>query len=420
MTSRPFPIVQMVTETARKRVLRRPRHPFAIKHKPYAIAPFCIAPVLPGETLKEFNWQANAVTDPIRSPLLGWHLEYYWFYCKMRDLPETEADALTAMMITPNRSMTDIDDITSDLKYYHAGTAGNINYTKLCVQSIVEYWFKGQNQSAFGVLIDGLPAAEIPTGSWMDSSQTATGAAAVDFNVDLNADTTIKASEVEKAMEQYQLLRMQGLTAQSYEEFLMSYGVSLPQTEVLRPELLRYVKLWQLPANTVEPTTGVPTSAVRWVVQERADKDRFFKEPGFIVGLSCARPKVYRGNQTGSLVHTLNSVYDWLPASMRGSSQVGRKLIDNANALLTGITEDYWVDVRDLFLYGDQFVNFALTDTDMGLIAYPTAGLGYRTMTETEVDKLFSGANKKVRQDGIASFSILGEITDPTPTNDRV
>ena len=81
------------------RVMRSPRHSFIVEHRPFEITPFFIAPVLPGETLKNLLWQARAVTKPIKQPLVGWWLEYYMFYVKMRDL--TDRDTLTAMLLDP-------------------------------------------------------------------------------------------------------------------------------------------------------------------------------------------------------------------------------------------------------------------------------------------------------------------------------
>lgn len=406
----------IVQDTPRqRREPRAPQHPFAVKHNPYQLAPFCIVPVRPGETLKNFTWSARAVSDPVKSALVGWHLEYYWFYVKFRDMQI--ADALTDMMITPDRSMTDVDDPTTDAKYYHAGTAGNINFTKECVKVITEWWFRNDGEAWDSATINGLPAASVNQNSWFDSITDTTTMTALDPSLTVGVDDVIKGSEVEELMRKWELLRMTGLTVQTYEEYLASHGVGQAQTEVLRPELLRYVKMWQYPSNTVEPTTGVPSSALSWTVQERADKDRYFKEPGFIIGITCARPKVYRSKQVGSLAHLMNRVYDWLPQSLAGDDGRGLKLIDNANALLSNSpTTDFWVDMADLFVYGDQFVNFTLTDTDMGLVASPATGSIYPTyLTYTMVQALFQGTSYNVRQDGKATFNILGGVHDAFP-----
>ena len=54
------------------RVMRRPVHTFQLRQRPFAITPFMIAPVLPGETMKNLLLQSRAVTDPIKNPLVGW------------------------------------------------------------------------------------------------------------------------------------------------------------------------------------------------------------------------------------------------------------------------------------------------------------------------------------------------------------
>ena len=71
---------EIVNAAKMGRKLRRPEHPFILRHKPWQIQPFLIAPVIPGETMSNLLMQARVVTDPINNPLIGWHIEYYYFY----------------------------------------------------------------------------------------------------------------------------------------------------------------------------------------------------------------------------------------------------------------------------------------------------------------------------------------------------
>lgn len=412
--ARPVVSVQNVPQVRRK--LRSPKHPFAVRHKPYAIVPFCIAPVLPGETLQAFTYQSRAVGDPVKSPFVGAHLEHYFFYCKFRDLAPAVSTALQEMMIDPNRVMTDIDDVVTSEEFYHPGTAGNINFTKECYKSIVEWWFRndGELWDDFQIGPD-YSAAQIQTTAWLDGLRINQDLEDVDPVLTVGGDDSIKGSEIEDTLRQWEILRYQGLTVQTYEEFLMSYGVKMAATEVNKPELLRYTKAWVYPSNTVEPTTGVPSSAWSWSVQERADKDRYFKEPGFIVGLTCCRPKVYRSKQVGSATALMNNVFSWLPATLRDRDPaVAQRLIDSANAFLVGQASQYWVDFADLFLYGDQFINFALNEADAGLVPLPDAQSLWQYPLESMVDALFVNAEPKkyIRQDGIVNFQILGGVEE--------
>ena len=75
------------------RVLRRPQHPFQIRTRPWLLQPFFIAPVLPGETMENCLIQFRSVTDPIKSPLVGWWAEYYLFYVRHRDLQKQGTDS---------------------------------------------------------------------------------------------------------------------------------------------------------------------------------------------------------------------------------------------------------------------------------------------------------------------------------------
>ena len=175
---------------------------------------------------------------------------------------------------------------------------------------------------------------------------------------------------------------------------------------------------WSYPSNTINPENGTPSSAVSWSIAERADKDRFFAEPGFIIGVSVARPKVYMGKQRESASHLLNDAFSWLPAVMREQAETSLKQVAQGTGPLGGLhtANAYWVDIRDLFLYGDQYVNFALTETDAGLVALPsTSNSLSRYASEADVDALFASDTRElVRSDGIINMTILGTQIDQT------
>lgn len=414
--------IMMADAPRTRRKGRYPNHTFQIRTRPFAITPFMVAPVLPGETLDHLLLQARAVTDPIKNPLVGWWLEHYFFYVKHRDLAESAE--FQTMMLNPDWSNANVDDPTSSQWFYHPGTAGNINWAKLAYIRVVETFFRDDGDAWNTYLIGEYAAAQIKQQTWLDSMRTVTADDTYDETLTVGGDDSFTMRELEAKQRMWQLQQMQGLTNQSYEEFLATYGVQLPKAELNEPELIRAVTNWQYPSNTVEPTTGVPSSAVSWVVNERADKNRFFKEPGVILGLTVARPKVYLSKQNGSAISQLNDVWSWLPATLQQNTQHSQKLVDNANALLAAQTTDYWIDVRDLFLYGDQWVNFSLSLTNGSFVALPTAAAQLRYPTSTDTDALFTAAGtwpdtptSAVRQDGIVSLSIRGHVTDHTPTS---
>jgi hypothetical protein len=70
----------------------------------------CIAPVLPGETMKNLLLQARVVSDPIKNPLIGWWCEFYFFYVKHRDLDDR--DVFTEMMVNPATTTSSLNEAT--------------------------------------------------------------------------------------------------------------------------------------------------------------------------------------------------------------------------------------------------------------------------------------------------------------------
>ena len=155
-------------------------------------------------------------------------------------------------------------------------------------------------------------------------------------------------------------MRMTDLT---YADWLAEQGVSGVATaeaeNLYRPEWLRTIKEWSYPTNLVEPTTGVPTSAVVWSMVDRLDKPRFFKEPGFILGLSVTKPKVYMAGMSGSVAGFLDEARLWFPQAYADEGYTSiREFPDPTGSTQPGpiqlATNGYWMDMRDLLLYGEQ------------------------------------------------------------------
>ena len=397
-------LVQEVGQVGRK--LRKPVHTFQVRHRPWQIQPMCIAPVLPGETMENCLMQARVVTDPIQNPLIGWWIEYYFFYVKHRDLDAR--DTLVEMMLT-DASIAGLNSAALTETYHYATS---VDWASLCLKRVVEEYFRDQDETWNADVIGNLPAASINQESfWNSAVDDATSVPAAN-NLQDAPDLTVMSAY----QNQYARMRQMRMTDMSYEDWLKTYGVrAVKESEdIHKPELLRYVRDWSYPTNTVDPTTGAPSSAVSWAVAERFDKKRMFKEPGFIFGVTVARPKVYLKNQRGSGVHMLDNAMSWLPALLADEPYTSLKEY-TASASIAGplgvaTSTGYWVDVRDLFLYGDQFVNFALTGTGDNAVALPTATMKKRYASASEADAMFKAAAPAnlVRQDGVCNLSILG------------
>jgi hypothetical protein len=163
------------------------------------------------------------------------------------------------------------------------------------------------------------------------------------------------------------------------------------------------MKEWTYPTNTVEPTTGVPTSACSWSISGRADKDRYFKEPGYIVGLTVARPKTLRPT-TSDLSNYFLEYQHWLPAQVMHNPEAGR------------VGSSHYTN--DLFEYGGQFVNYdpngayksnvllwtGVTDATAG-------GTGVYPVESSMNSSLWKApAANNVRQDGKVQLNILTDL----------
>ncbi len=401
-----------------RRKLRRPQHTFNIRQRPFVLQPFFIAPVLPGETLKNLLLQARVVTDPLASPLIGWWQEYYFFYVKVTDLDEREA--LQEMFVKNSALPASMVRGSASNAFYSFN--GSTDWTRHCLKRVVEEYFRNEGENWDQFVIDGLPVASVNREDFTNSLIAASSLSDDDIDVDLDNDSNITASEVDEAMRQWQLLHDMQLTDMTYEDFLRTFGVRSQRVQSNVPELVRYVRNWTYPSNTVNPADGSVASAASWSINERADKDRFFREPGFLFGITTTRAKVYFANLTGSGTGALQEMMDWWPATLHDDDRATMKQFDELKGPLptfnTADNEGYVFDLRDLLIYGDQYTNFDRgAVTDANLVGLPTATGQRRYLDGTEVDKLFKtpASGKLVRQDGLVSLNIAGRQEDRTP-----
>lgn len=417
--------VRVLQDMPRTRVTRRPQHMFTLQMTPWVIHPFLLAPVLPGETLKQLMLQSRVVSDPVVSRLHGWWLEYYIFYVKISDLDDRET--LQAMFVDPATSISGLYSATS-APYYHVG--GAPNYAAMCLKRVVEEYFRDEGEAwdTWTIPVGGvnMPVAAAGDAQWADSLMGVSDYTVDDVNVDIDGDSTITAREVQRSLAMWSQLRAAGVTTLDYDSYLRSMGVNVPEETQHRPELIRYVREFQYPTNTVNPTNGAPTSALSWSIAERADKNRYFVEPGFIFGVTVARPKVYRGNQAGSVADYLRTAQNWLPQLSLQEPEVSMVYMDGTStgqeSLLPNAAEDYVFDMKDLFLYGDQFLYPAPGPTTAPEVQLPQSDMSHVYPVEADVDPLFVTGETGcfVDCDGIVQLSIATMLTDSTPGTPEV
>ena len=412
-------MIQQLEQTGRQ--MRRPVHTFSVKHRPFEISPFMIAPVIPGETFKNALLQSRAVTDPLTNRLTGWWLEHYLFYVPHQALGDA-VDDLENMMLDPSDANADLKTtIDSTWTYFQGGSSGHINWTQRCLEAITTEYFRaeGDDYNTAAGLVSSHPIAQVHGDSWLDSVFLRS---AIPSGGEVPEDAgNVSYDQFSRLQALYELQRTMGLADMTYDDWLALYGVKLKKPEdPSRPELIRYSKDWTYPTNTVEPTTGVPSSACSWAISEHADDEAGPLEVAVLVGALGDRPKVYFSKQTGSAVALMDDAFSWFPALMNTEAAIGLKDLAGTDGPLAGNTggNSYVVDIRDLLIYGDQFINYDMTSvTDRSLVALPTTALQKRYVASADMDALFTGstaATRLVHQDGVVTLSILGRQQDMT------
>lgn len=411
------------------RVTRRPQHKFNLLFRPYQLQPMMIAPVLPGESLKSLLCQAQIWSDPLAAGTMrnmGWWFEKFYFYVRHRDLMgyEVAEDGLGKDLIdmfVNNESIASHQDADGNAWTYCP--PNGVDFLLSSCQRIVEEFFRDEGEAWNAATLDGVPVVRIHGRGQSDPFEHLTLASDYEdrrVDLDVEGDGNITVDEIERAYIEWAAARDAGLMDMDYEDWMRTYGSQSTLPNVDRethhkPELMMHHREWSYPTNTVEPTTGVPATAVGWRVATRSSKAFMFQEPGWIVGLVCCRPKVYLGNQQGNLASMMQTRDSWLPAILNNQLDVSHLLITKDTGPLKtisgagGADEDYWVDLRDLLNNGDQFINYALSLPGPGLVSLPDATAPTaRYPRETDVDALFAGESNKFYADGVVSLGILG------------
>lgn len=413
-------LMEQATEKA-GRVGRYPRHKFSVRGMPYTVVPFMFAPVMVGETLKNLYMESRVITDPILNPIIGWKQQYFFYWVSMSDLL---VDAMREMFIDPTN--TDIaatqGALANDQFYYTA--KGGVPYAKLATQRVVEHFFRAEDETAdaYKTAAGDQYIVQIEDDNFMDSltdkDEMPEGAAI--------AGAT-DAGDLQRLMLAFEQLRGLGVSNMSYEDWLRSNGIKVPEeAEAGKPVELGYFSDFQYPSNTVNPADGIPASAVSWVFKNGTSEKKLFKEPGFIIGISVTRPKVYFGGLAGNAASFLTRAWDWSPNYLWAAPETTLKRFTGDTGPLgdrTTAPDDYFLDMRDLFLYGDQWQNhtaFAAVPAASGtnhMLAGPNgATFNWRYPTEAECKVFFKDAVNSfyVRQDGYVNLSIDGHMVDHT------
>ncbi|UOF79809.1 major capsid protein [Microviridae sp.] len=408
-----------------RRRVRRPSHPFALRHRAFALQPFLVAPVQAGETLKSALVQHRTVTDPVKSAVTGWWLEHFLFYVKI-----SQTTVPTDFLFTPGYAIPGGNLVTADSEHrYQVYTAGetNINWLGECMKPIVTHYFRSDDEDeslAAGKWTDTYIAGRVGVDIFESAMLQSVKTGVTDVNVDLNSSGTIMVGEIEQAFRQYQLAKQNNLTSMTFEDYLAQQGVNVPSEkfDAGKPELLRVNRDWTYPSNTIEPTTGAAASAASWAGSMRADKDRFFSEPGFLIGVQLCRPKVYLSAQNGTLSGFLNSANKWLPRWLNQDAlaaiediAVASGSVDNPAAIS--------IDLRDLFERGEQFIGGNIANGKIPVLATSdNNGVG-RYPVLADVTALFVDGvtNYHVRTDGVVDLAIATALPkDPLRSIDTV
>jgi hypothetical protein len=381
-----------------------------------------IAPVLAGESLKSAMVQARVVSDPLISNVQGWWLEYYLFYVRVGDLPSPQDQVYRTFIADPSQAGP-AGAAASSFYYHLSGTSCPLMD---CIGPVTRAYFRKEGEEWNTFMLDRGPAVRYAGGNGLQSLYS-----------DAELGSPTGADTWAKNWAAFQVARDAKLTTNTWEEYLAQQGVSTPPklVETVQdfqiPELVRFVRDFAYPVPTVDTATGTIRSTVQWSLAERIDKRRFFAEPGWLVGFMVARPKAYLSNQNGNLADFAASAVGgagWIPPAYDTDPMMTMATYLTGQGPVIGTTVPTWLDWRDLYLYGDQFLNQAPgapasgTAAGFTFVALPTVSVARKVYPQlADAQKLFvdnktdgSGVAQWLHADGMLSLRIASRIGEAT------
>lgn len=403
------------------RIGRYPKHNFQTQELPFTAQPFMLARVLPGETLQNLFMESRVVTDPIVNPIIGWKKQYFFFYIKATDLI---SDAIKDMFVDPtNAEIAGMDEIANVTRTYTA--KGGIDWVAKCLDRVVATYFRDEGEAANAfITAGGERIVQIREQSFLDSL---TDKDDMPEGEEIAEATT--AGDLDRLMDAFNIMRAMGISDMTYEDWLRSQGIAIPNKDENKPELLCQFSDFSYPSNTIDPVDGTPSSALSWVFKNGERKPKFFKEPGFVLGVSVTRPKVYFAGLAGLAAGFAQRAWDWVPNYTAEMPETALKFFAAGTGPLGDRqtdTDGYWLDMRDELLYGDQFQNVSAFPANSAnpstvganhLLALPDANLNWKYPSEAMLKAFFvdnAGTKTFIKQDGYVSLSIKGLQVDYT------
>lgn len=399
----------------RRRTLRQPNFPLAGGIKPQGLYPMFFTPVLPGETLSQATYKATYVSSPVKSPLSGWWLETWLYYVRLTDI-DRQLGQMFIGQLTSNAGYT----APADRPRYFT-KSGQIDWCYMATEVVHKHHFRDTGEARRD--IDGVPMIKRIANDWTES--------AIDESSIAGSEAALgNAEDVTPQLQAFLMMRQMGMSALSYEDYLKTYGVPSVKVEEGEPELLAYRRYWTLPSNVIDPATGLPTGSAYWRVDEKAEKPKVFKEPGFLIGFHAVRPKLFDGRQVWSRGASMWGFRDFIPSytlTDPTAAIYNRDPFDMVEFTGTGAVNDskeIYFDHRDLLSHGEQFINQASrlhVPKSTGRSFAPAAvaqDIRGQYATTSDVDGLFASAtatDRFVDYEGIYSTQIKGHVTDYTP-----
>lgn len=383
------------------RVNRNPKHTFVVTQASFAIQPFMLARVLPGESLKNLRFEARTRMTNALSPIIGFTQQYFFFYVRASDLA---LDYFRDMFVDEqNRGLAAtqaVEEPGGRVQTYCA--AGGIDWSYRALEMITKHYFRDQDEAwTIAMNSHGVPIAQIRESTWMDSlireADLPEGAA---------LSTATDAGDLDRLMDMFSQLRALGIANMTYEDWLRSNGINIPEKDENKPKLLTVFRDFKYPSNLVD-SDGGPAFGYSNVVSDSFNKPCFFKEPGFLVGLSVIRPKTYFNNLKGSLAGFADRAWDWAPNYLREMPETTLKSFPAATGPITGATVPYVVDMRDDLIHGDQFIydpNGVIVGEE--ILLPDLTSMKYKYPTSVQALAITGGS--MFQTDGVCSLTISG------------
>ena len=262
------------------RKLRTPRYPVVTTGRFGKAVPVAKALVEAGSTLRKLSFRNRFQSMPIKYPLTGGYLDVEFYYVPMSAAWDEWIDFVLGETVT-------FPTLAAAQPNFFTSAANSSKLYGLCYEAVINKFHRTSEDDPY--TYDGswasLPRVDM-TAEFSASADHRT----IDETVNIADGLTVR--EIDDARAKLRYRNRMDFATGHYADWLKEQGVAAHAVLGADPERIGRVSKFVMPSKSIDPSTGGTTQSYFRDIELTLDKDRYFAEAGYIVGILSMRPKI--------------------------------------------------------------------------------------------------------------------------------